>query len=129
MHSGTEDGGVSKNKSYTFVAKADIVLPNVLYHYKPMKVMKGDSVIFQSSSYQPYNQPALEPIVDTTNNAKDQSVQQEKKYEANKVGDHVYVFFTWSEDWSLARTYLYNNEKFVAVMKEEFDRVEEHFAP
>jgi len=124
-YSGVEDGGVSSSIAYTYIAKTDLTLPHVSFEGHPLKLTKGDRVIFNGSRYQPY-QMENEIFEDSTTQI-DYHIQ--KKFYARKNNGIYYVGIPFDKNWAYARKYRIKMKTYTADFKKEFDVAREYAMP
>lgn len=117
---GTEDGGISRNEGYVFVAQSTVEICDITNHGEKIILKKGDSLIVNVTSYTPYPRYP----VDSTRipgEAKLPEPKKEDRFSVNKAGSVYYVNVHYAYDWPGTITYSHRKKKFTAKIKEGFD--------
>ena len=124
-YGGMADGGVTNGLSYTFEVKTDLTLPYVFLNGEPLELKKGEKVIFDASSYVPYQwTPEYErEAFDTT----DSEVQ--KNFFATVSNGIYYVVIPYGGSWEYARKYRVGTKEYTATVKEGFDEIKSYAMP
>lgn len=120
VYGGMEDGGISRNESYVFVAFAKIEIKDIWLNSEKIILQKGDSLIVNVGKYIPYNP---EPI-DTNLRAKGwgiKEVRPEDRFKVMKFGDTYYVNVMHPYVWEGIIEYIYKKKTYTSKIKEGFD--------
>lgn len=124
MYGGMEDSGVSRSYKYVFVAQKDIEMVNVLLDSTKLQLQKGDSLVVNLNTFEPYNSRLLD------DHDEHEFVQAPTNiYFAQAYRRQLYIVNIAVVDWSILLQYVYKRIRYTAVKKESLDAYQSHYAP
>ena len=129
MHGGMATSGVSQTATYSFVANEKITLSNLLFNGNKLTLENGDSLIVSTNSYTPYQRTYFDEF-EETDKLDSKQIERVENLVVNKTGKRTYLIgLSMTTNIGLALTYSYKNQEFTAVVKNNFDEYQEHYAP
>lgn len=124
VYGGMEDGGISTITQYTFIANAPITMVNIKSDSGNLKLKKGDSLIINLSSYQPYQDS--ETLVETPNES---SLIFDTQFSLTIYAGTGYVNIDLQLQLPFVLTYQFNDVEHIAICKSEIDQRNVAYAP
>lgn len=123
---GTPDGGTSTTRAYTFVAKQKLEMVHVLYEEKALILKKGDTLVINLNSFEPYSRNILNQ---NDNEVKYEKPKPQKQFDAYFRKNKYYVNTRMDKEFEFARTYKVKGKKHIAQVKTKVDSEQQHAAP
>ena len=123
VYGGMEDSGVSTTTAYTFVAKEKITLINIETDNGQFILEKGDSIIVNLSTYQPYRSDVY------VDKKEELMPVYQSKFKITEYNNVKYINISQQIELPLVVTYLYNNKEYISLFKEKIDEVNNAYAP
>ena len=127
MHGGTPMSGVSTTLRYHLFAEKEVTFKHIQFNEKALTLKKGELLFLSLSTYRPY-QITTKKTVDTLQSSP--TIKTDSLFfPADTSQGNYYVNIRDPNHLSLALTYFYKKEEFVAKVKTQADRSVRHFAP
>lgn len=119
VYGGMEDGGISRNETYIFVAKRQVYFNDLQLNNEPFRLNRGDSLIVNVSSYKAYSN-GPNPNAGLSLSKKNIELRHlNNKYYWNINAMH----------WESKICYQYRQKLFCTPAKGHFDKSHKAYAP